>query len=251
MLQSHLSLKERKLQDLEAKLLKTDQDLDIKLAASQKEVQSGKNQIKELLDENRQIRQQISDLSATSTSYEDLIRRKESELAILKTDLKNYENDRRLFDDEKRTLASKHDSLQSRLRDANAELDAMRSQKQQVEREAADAKRLLEEKISEDAEYSESRKLLQEQIEALKGELFTVQKELSRERQSRDDVEMLGEHRYDTLKRDYDALNESKITIEKCMLNKMCCDERPNRGQLTKGSEKSTKLNCILFVKSI
>ncbi|EUC38419.1 hypothetical protein COCVIDRAFT_86767, partial [Bipolaris victoriae FI3] len=138
MLQSHLSLKERKLQDLEAKLLKTDQDLDIKLAASQKEVQSGKKQIKELLDENRQIRQQISDLSATSTSYEDLIRRKESELAILKTDLKNYENDRRLFDDEKRTLASKHDSLQSRLRDANAELDAMRSQKQQVEREAAD-----------------------------------------------------------------------------------------------------------------
>lgn len=217
MLQSHLSLKERKLQDLEEKLLKTDQDLDIKLSASQKEVEAGKKEIKELLDENRQIRQQIAELSSTSTSYEDLIRRKESELAILRTDLKNYENDRRLFDDEKRTLASKHDSLQSRLRDANAELDAVRSQKQQLEREAADAKRLLEEKISEDAQFSESRKVLEEQIEKLKGELFTVQKELSRERQSRDDVEMLGEHKYDTLKRDYDALNESKITIEKEM----------------------------------
>jgi myosin protein heavy chain len=217
MLTSHLSLKERKLEDLQAKLLKTDQDLDIKLAASQKEVQAGKNQIKELLDENRQIRQQITDLSSTSTSYEDLIRRKESELAILKTDLKNYENDRRLFDDEKRTLASKHDDLQSRLRDAKAELDAVRSQKQQLEREAADAKRLLEEKISEDNEYTESRKLLEEQTNALKAELFAVQKELSRERQSRDDVEMLGEHKYDTLKRDYDALNESKITIEKEM----------------------------------
>ncbi|KAI4949284.1 hypothetical protein J4E91_005022 [Alternaria rosae] len=217
MLKSHLSLKERKLEDLEHKLLKTDQDLDIKLAASQKEVQAGKTQIKELLDENRQIRNQIADLSSTSTSYEDLIRRKESELAILKTDLKNYENDRRLFDDEKRTLASKHDDLQSRLRDAKAELDAVRSQKQQLEREAADAKRLLEEKMSEDAEYSESRKLLEEQTEALKAELFAVQKELSRERQSRDDVEMLGEHKYDTLKRDYDALNESKITIEKEM----------------------------------
>ncbi|CAN9230913.1 unnamed protein product [Alternaria sp. RS040] len=217
MLTSHLSLKERKLEDLQAKLLKTDQDLDIKLAASQKEVQAGKNQIKELLDENRQIRQQITDLSSTSTSYEDLIRRKESELAILKTDLKNYENDRRLFDDEKRTLASKHDDLQSRLRDAKAELDAVRFQKQQLEREAADAKRLLEEKISEDNEYTESRKLLEEQTNALKAELFAVQKELSRERQSRDDVEMLGEHKYDTLKRDYDALNESKITIEKEM----------------------------------
>lgn len=217
MLTSHLSLKERKLQDLEAKLLKTDQDLDIKLAASVKEVQAGKKQIKDLLDDNRQIRQQISDLASTSTSYEDLIRRKESELAILKTDLKKYENDRRIFDDEKRTLASKHDDLQSRLRDARAELDAVRSQKQQLEREAVDAKRLLEEKISEDAQYSEGRKLLEEQTESLKAELFEVQKELSRERQSRDDVEMLGEHKYDTLQRDFDALNESKITIEKEM----------------------------------
>jgi myosin protein heavy chain len=213
MLQSHLSLKERKLQDLETKLLKTDQDLDIKLAASTKELQASKRQIIELLDENRQIRQQITDLSSTSTSYEDLIRRKESELAILKIDLKTYESDRRIFDNEKKTLASKHDDLQSRLRDAKAEVDAIRSQTQQLEREAADAKRLLEEKISEDA----NRKVLEKQIEDLKAELFEVQREFSRERQSRDDVELLGEHKYDTLKRDFDVLNESKITIEKEM----------------------------------
>lgn len=217
MLKSHLSLKERKIEDLEAKLLKTDQDLDIKLAASIKEVNASKDQIKELLDENRQIRQQLSDLSTTSTSFEDLIRRKESEIAILKVDLKTYESDRRTFDAEKQTLASRHDDLQSRLREARAELDAMRSKTQQLEREAADAKSLLEERISEDAQSSEGRKIVEQQIEDLKTELFEVQKELSRERQSRDDVEMLGEHRYDTLKRDYDALNESKITIEKEM----------------------------------
>jgi myosin protein heavy chain len=217
MLKSHLGLKERKLEDLQAKLLKTDQDLDIKLAASVKEVHASKLQIKDLVEENRQVRQQIADLSSTSTSYEDLIRRKESELAILKSDLKKYESDRQVFDSEKRTLASKHDDLQSRLRDAKAELDAMRSQKQQLEREAAAAKHLLDEKISEDAQSSEGRKVLEQQMESLKAELFEVQKELSRERQSRDDVEMLGEHKYDTLKRDFDALNESKITIEKEM----------------------------------
>ncbi|KAF2807141.1 uncharacterized protein BDZ99DRAFT_447421 [Mytilinidion resinicola] len=217
MLKSHLALKERKLQDLEAKLLKTDQDLDLKLAASNKDLQSSKRQIKELLDENRQVRQQISDLSSTSTSYEDLIRRKESELAIVKTDLKKYESDRRIFDDEKRTLASKHDDLQSRLREAKAEMEATRSQKSQLEREAADAKRLLEEKISEDAKSGQGRRMLEGQLEDLKSQLFEVQTELSRERQSRDDVEMLGEHKYDTLKRDFDALNDSKITIEKEM----------------------------------
>jgi len=217
MLTSHLALKERKLHDLEAKLLKTDQDLDIKLAASTKELQSTKRQVKDLLDENRQIRQQISELSSTSTSYEDLIRRKESELAILKTDLKRYESDRRTYDDEKKTLASKHDDLQGRLREAKAEMDAMKSQKLQLEREAADVKRLLEEKISEDAKSGQGRKMLESQIEDLKSELFKVQTELSRERQSRDDVEMLGEHKYSTLQRDYEALNESKITIEKEM----------------------------------
>jgi myosin protein heavy chain len=238
MLTSHLSLKERKLEELQAKMLKTDQDLDIKLAASVKEVQASKKQIKELLDENRQVRQQMADLSSTSTSYEDLIRRKESELAILRTDLKSYESDRKIFDSEKRTLASKHDDLQSRLRDAKAELDAMRSQQQQLEREAADAKRLLEEKITEDAQSSEGRKVLEEQIETLKADLFHVQKELSRERQSRDDVEMLGEHKYDTLKRDFEALNESKITIEKEMYVQQDALRRANESRTTHEKER-------------
>jgi myosin protein heavy chain len=238
MLKSHLSLKERKLQDLEAKLLKTDQDLDIKLAASTKEVQATKKQVKELIDENRQIRQQISDLSSTSTSYEDLIRRKESELAILKTDLKKYESDRKLFDSEKKTLASKHDDLQSRLRDAKAELDAMSAQKQQLEREAADAKRLLEEKITEDQESGEGRRLLEEQTEVLKGELFEVRRELSRERQSRDDVELLSEHKYDTLKRDFDALNDSKITIEKELYAQQDTLRRANESRVAAEKER-------------
>jgi myosin protein heavy chain len=243
MLKSHLGLKERKLQDLEAKLLKTDQDLDIKLAASTKELALTKKQIKELLEENRQVRQQITDLSSTSTSYEDLIRRKESELAIIKTDLKKYESDRKIFDSEKKTLASKHDDLQSRLRDAKAEVDAMRSQKQQLEREAADAKHLLEEKMSEDAKSGEGRRLLEEQIEDLKTELFEVQKELSRERQSRDDVEMLGEHKYDTLKRDFEALNESKITIEKEMYAQQDVLRRANESRLLVEKERKDYQN--------
>lgn len=212
-LKSHLSLKERKMQELEAKLLKSDQDLDIKLAASTKEVQASKKEVKELLDENRQIRQQMSDLASTSTNYEDLLRRKESELAIVKAEIKKFESDRVTFDQEKRALASKHDSIQNRLREVQAEMEAMISQKNQLEREAADAKRMLEERISDD----QGRKMLESQIEDMKAQLFQVQAELSRERQSRDDVQMLGEHKYTTLKRDFDALKDSKITIEKEM----------------------------------
>lgn len=217
MLQSHLSLKDRKLQDLEAKLLKTDQDLDIKLANTSKDLEKSKKQVRELVEENRSIRQQISELSTTSTGYEDLLRRKESEMTILRNDAKKHGDDKRSIEAEKKTLTTRHDDMQKRLREVQAERDAMRSEKAQLEREAADVKKLLEAKRSEDAEAGESRKMLEQQVHDLKDQLFKAEADLSRERQSRDDVQMLAEHNLADLKSKYDELNDSKITIEKEM----------------------------------
>ena len=39
----------------------------------------------------------MTDLSSTSASFEDVIRRKDSELAILRTDLKRFQDDRKRF----------------------------------------------------------------------------------------------------------------------------------------------------------
>ncbi|KAF2725375.1 hypothetical protein K431DRAFT_336339 [Polychaeton citri CBS 116435] len=141
MLQSHLSLKDRKLQDLEKKLLENDQELDLKLADATKTLGDHKKQ-------NRSIRQQMTSLAATSTSFEDLIKH-----------LRKYQDDRKRFEDE---------NLQNRLR--------------QLEREAADAKRALEEQHHANAQ----------------GELF---------QQSHAE--------YQGLKREFDALHDSKVTIEK------------------------------------
>jgi myosin heavy chain 9/10/11/14 len=217
MLTSQLSLRDRKLKELETKLLKTDQDLDVKLASATKELHVSKTQIKDLLDENRSIRKQIADLSSTSTDYEDLVRRKESELAMLRSDLKRHESIKDSFESEKNALANRHDSMQKRLREVQGEMDAIKSQKATLEREAADAKRLLEAKISQDMQSGESRKMLDQQIKDLKAQLFEVQAELGRERQSRDDVQMLGDHQMTEMKDKYNHLNESKITIEKEM----------------------------------
>ncbi|KAK2807657.1 hypothetical protein FQN51_000094 [Onygenales sp. PD_10] len=217
MLNSHLSLKERKLQDLEAKLLKSDQDLDIKLANTSKELAVSKKQVKDLLDENRSIRQQISDLSSTSTGYEELVRRKEGELSVLRGDVKRFESQKESLEAEKSTLASRHSDMQQRLREVQAQMDAMTSEKKNLEREVVDVKKLLETKISEDAEAGQSRKMLDQQVKDLKAQLYQVQTDLSRERQSRDDVQILGEHKYSQLKHEFENLNESKITIEKEM----------------------------------
>jgi len=215
MLESQLHLQERKVSDLESKLLNIDQDVDIKLAATTKDLQSSRKQVKDLLDDNRQIRQQLQELSSTSTGYEDMMRRKESEIAVLKTDLVRYDAERKALESEKNMFASRHDSIQARLREIQAEVDATRTQKMQLEREAADTKRLLDAKLSEDAQTGNNRRMLNSQIADLKTELFQVQADLSRERQSRDDVQMLNDHQMTTLKDDYQSLNEAKITIEK------------------------------------
>ena len=216
-LKSQLSLKDRKLQELETKVLKTDQDLDVKLASTTQELKASKAQIRDLLEENRTSRQQLAELSTTSTDYEELIRRKESDLALLRGDLKRHESERGLFESEKVSLNNRHCEMSRRLRDVQGEMDAMKSHKANLEREAADAKRLLEAKISQDTKSSESLRLLERQTKDLKTQLFEVQAELSRERQSRDDVQMLSDHQLAELMEKYDSLNESKITIEKEM----------------------------------
>ncbi|KAK2748895.1 hypothetical protein FQN57_007178 [Myotisia sp. PD_48] len=217
MLSSQLSLKDRKLQELESKVLKSDQDLDIKLTIATKDLQSSRKQVKDLSDENRAIQKQLSELSSTSTGYEELVRRKEGELVVLRNDLKTLQSDKQTLSAEKSTLAMRHGDMQKRIHDLQAHMDAMKLEKANFEREAADTKKLLEEKLTEDAESAQGRKMLEQQTKDLKSQLYQAQAELSRVQQSRDDVQMLADHKFSQLKGQFDSLNESKITIEKEM----------------------------------
>lgn len=214
-LQSQLNLKDRKAQDLEGKLLRLDQDSQLQLRTAQKEVEAAKSRETRLGQENRDVKQQLSQLSKTSTDYEDLVRSKESELALLRSDKRKFEHERRALEDQKKALTEEKNKVSGRFRDVQAEIDAMKSRHSQLEREAEEAKALLAARLSEDAQADQNRSLLEAQIKDLKEELYSTQMDLSRERQSRDDVLLLGEHKYGTLKDEYDTLNESKIVIEK------------------------------------
>ncbi|RYP86174.1 hypothetical protein DL769_000786 [Monosporascus sp. CRB-8-3] len=215
MLQSQLSLKDRKVRDLEGKLLKNDQDAYVKLAATQKELQSVKTREQTLARENRDIQQQLSELSKTSTDYEDLVRKKESELAVLRSDNKRFEMDQKSLEDQKSILTAEKEKTAERLREVQAEMTAMKSQHSQLQREAEDAKQLLQTRLSEDSQANQNRELLEAQIKDLKDQLYNVQMDLSRERQSRDDVALLAEHKFQSLKEEHDQLKELKITVEK------------------------------------
>ncbi|POR38623.1 Myosin type-2 heavy chain 1 [Tolypocladium paradoxum] len=214
-LKSQLSLKDRKARDLESKLLQVGQDLEVQLHTARKELESTKLRESRLAQENRSVQQQLSQLSKTSTDYEDLVRSKESELALLRSDKRKFENERRTVEDQQKALADEKEKIATKFRDVQAELVATKSKQSRLEREADEAKTLLEARLSEDAQADQNRALLESQIKDLKEELYNTQRDLSRERQSRDDVLLLGEHKYESLKEDYDTLNESKIIIEK------------------------------------
>jgi len=245
MLQSQLNMKGRKVQDLESKLLKVDQDLDVKLAKATKELQATRLRESELATENRRIHQQLSELSATSTSYEDLVRRKESELAVLRSDTRKYEEERKNFDDEKRALSSDKDNVINRLREVEAEMFAMKSQKAHLEREAADTKKLLDARLNEDAQAGQNRKMLESQIADLKEQLSDVQRDLSKERQSRDDVQLLAEHRYRELNEKYQETNEAKIIIEKELYVQQDTLRRAMEARVTAEKERNEARNEI------
>lgn len=244
-LQSQLSLKERKAHDLENKLLKADQDLDIKLANATKELQNSRAREQDLVNENRRAHQQITELSATSTNYEDLVRRKESELALLRSDNRKYEEKERIFEDEKRSLVSDKDNVVNRLREVQAEMFAMRSQKANLEKEAADAKKLLDLRLTEDAQAGQNRKMLEGQIVDLKQQLDDVQRDLSKERQSRDDVQLLAEHKFKELTDKFQEVNEAKIIIEKELYVQQDTLRRAMEARVTAEKERNEARNEI------
>ena len=214
-LQSQLQLQQRKVADLESKLLKTDQDLEVKLAASLKDVASSHRKLGDLEEEKRNLAAQLRELSSTSTGYEDLLRRKESEIAILKADQRDFDAQRKSSESQKHTITTRFEELQTRMRNVQADADAIRSQKAQLEHENVETKKILEARLSQDLQADKSRKLLQNQVDDLKHEIFQTQGDLSRERQSRDDIQMLCQHQLSSLQDDHQGLNEAKITIEK------------------------------------
>ncbi|KAI9047021.1 hypothetical protein LZ554_009095 [Drepanopeziza brunnea f. sp. 'monogermtubi'] len=245
MMQSQLSLKERKISDLEGKLLKVDHDLDVKFANTTKDLQATRHREQDLLNENHRVKQQLSELTATSTGYEDLVRRKESELAVLRADNRKYESERQTFEDQKAAVVTEKENVVNRLREVQAEMFAMKSQKANLEKEVADTKNLLDARLNEDAQAGQNRIMLEGQISDLKKQLDDVQRDLSKEQQSRDDVQLLAEHRYQELNDKYHEVNEAKITIEKELYVQQDTLRRAMEARVTAEKERNEARNEI------
>lgn len=133
--------------------------------------------------ENKQIRAQLSELSSTSSDYENLIRKKESDLAVLRADLLRQAQDKKILDSQVAALETKHDAVVEELNHLKEDMEELRREKNRINEDAVEAKRLLHAKISEDAKSHQSLEILEKQNDQARNQLSMAEKKLQTQRQ--------------------------------------------------------------------
>ncbi|KAG5363689.1 Myosin type-2 heavy chain 1 [Yarrowia sp. B02] len=165
MIRNCVAMREAKIEELEARLEESEKELGSRLAAATSGFDSANRRIRELIRENKEVRDQLADLHATSFGYEKLVRKKEQEQAVLKADLDRHVQDLADISRQKQSLETKHESVSAELAAANEEIRTLSANHEQLKQE-------LETRRQESAseEKQKSAQMLLE-TEALKEEL--------------------------------------------------------------------------------
>lgn len=165
MIRNCVAMREAKIEELEARLEESEKELGSRLAAATSGFDSANRRIRELIRENKEVRDQLADLHATSFGYEKLVRKKEQEQAVLKADLDRHVKDLADISRQKQSLETKHESVSAELAAANEEIKTLSANHEQLKQEL--------ETRRQESESEEKQKTAQMMLEteALKEEL--------------------------------------------------------------------------------
>ncbi|KIW47712.1 uncharacterized protein PV06_00378 [Exophiala oligosperma] len=143
-LKSELSGKERKVHDLEGTLSKIDKDAETKLAHANDELGNAKKLLRELQGQNEELRNQITSMTSASSKHEEALRRKEGELSALMADIEAHEEEKAILRREIDGLSGQHGDMQAKHRGLQDDIEAMRTQRIKMEKEAIEVRKALE-----------------------------------------------------------------------------------------------------------
>lgn len=143
-LKNQLSLKDRKLEDMEDELSKIDKETETKLAKATTDLDNTKHLLREMEGQNVELRQQIDDMSFSASKSGDHLRQKEKELSTLMSDIRRHETEKNNLRLEKESMAGEHSRMQKQHRELQEDIDAMKTKRLAMQREAEDVQRHLE-----------------------------------------------------------------------------------------------------------
>ncbi|RMZ83706.1 hypothetical protein DV738_g1099, partial [Chaetothyriales sp. CBS 135597] len=143
-LNNQLSLKDRKIHDLDAALSKVDAEAETKLKTALADLTTTKNLLRERDGQTRELRRQIDDMSLAASKHDELMRRKDHELAELNDEIKKLEEENDELNAENEKMKDGHGLMQTRHRQLQDDVDALREKKRILDRDAADVRKHLE-----------------------------------------------------------------------------------------------------------
>lgn len=165
----------RKLRELLAKSREELENADIALNGS-------KERVTELLSENKELREQLEDLYKTSSDYEELVCKKESELARVKSILAEKEAALSRDQRELKEMGDKLNTISLQLESSEKTLVSVNAKCAHLEKEEKEARHLLRIKNTDSAKDDESRKVLDRKVEDLTNRLTRHEKTADIER---------------------------------------------------------------------
>lgn len=194
-LRQTLDERNEKIEELESELAKSDVKLQQMLSNFSSDLELSKIQVSKLTAENVEQREQLEELYKTSSDYEELVRKKEEELEILKDKLRNEQAS---FSEEQkglRDLEKNYNAACVKLDAAEQDLSTFKIKCAFLEKEGKEARQLLEAKVSDDVKNRESRKMLDRKVNELLTQVAHQEEALSAERE-RCEIELASKQSY-------------------------------------------------------
>ncbi|QNQ00720.1 Myosin type-2 heavy chain 1 [Yarrowia lipolytica] len=218
MIRNCVAMREAKIEELESRLEESEKELGSRLAAATSGFDSANRRIRELIRENKEVRDQLADLHATSFGYEKLVRKKEQEQAVLKADLDRHVKDLEDISRQKQSLETKHESVSAELAAANEEIKTLSANHEQLKQEL--------ETRRQESESEEKQKAAQMMLET-----EALKEELAKERRRRTVAESEASKTQNEVSRVKSELSAKSSEVEGLQKSKQSADKEVKRLQ--------------------
>ncbi|CCH46395.1 Myosin-7 [Wickerhamomyces ciferrii] len=182
MLKALLKSKEKLISELEAKIENSDYELQGKVSEITSSYNNANKRIKELVEENKNLHSKLKTLQDSSSQYEIVMNKKESDLEHIKAQLKQQAETIKSIEAERDMLKREQGDVASELAKVKSEMVDLRSKHKQLEHEANEARELLQRKISDEVTFNRGKQKYDSDISELKLHVSKLNEQLSEER---------------------------------------------------------------------
>lgn len=178
-----LAKRDQQIEELEKSVAKSEEETKHKLAGVVSDLESTNAFAKELQSHNQVQRDELEELYKTSSYYEELVRKKESEAADFLAQLKQQKT--ALSESQVQLKRAENKYLQAcqKLEVAESETLELKSRCEKLENEEKESRRLLQAKVSDEVKNDEGRKILDRKIDELQVRLSRQEDVVTAERQ--------------------------------------------------------------------